>query len=84
MRTFAWQGTRPVFSEREISNTSPYILGTEDGAWIAFSRDRHCTQPYSLAIRQEDAHRFATFERAFSVLLELKSRYGETVSIHSL
>ena len=83
MRTFAWQGTRPVFSERETSSTSLYILVTVDEAYVKFSRDRRCTNPYDLTFDFDEAHKFATFERALAVMLEL-NKLGENCSILSL
>ena len=83
MRTFAWQGTQPVFSEREITNSSPYILVTVDDAYVTFSRNRSCTNPYDLTFDFDNAHKFATIEKAITVMLELK-KLGENCSILSI
>lgn len=84
MRTFAWQGTQPVFSRKEITSRSLFILQTEDEAFISFSRDMNDHSPYKLVMDAEDAHRFATFDRAFAVHLQLQKDHGESTSILSL
>jgi len=84
MRTFAWQDTLPVFSEREITSLSPYILQTGDEAFISFSRDPHSTNPYDLTWNVEEAHRFYTLDKALAVRSELAVRFDEITSILSL
>ena len=84
MRTFAWQDTLPVFSEKEITNSSPYILQTGDEAFISFSRNQRCTNPYDLTWDVEKAHRFYTLDKALAVRSELAVRFDEITSILSL
>lgn len=84
MRTFAWQGTQPVFSKKEIISSSHFILQTEDEAFISFSRDRHDHQPYKLVIDQDEAFKFATLDRAYAVKLHLEKEHHELTSILSL
>lgn len=81
MKTFEWQGILPVFSRKELSSKSLYILQTDDTAFIAFSRDTASTQPFDLVPETKDAHRFSTFERALSVKVELFKRYREHTEI---
>ena len=84
MRTCEWQGTLPVSTRKEIFNRSLYMLQTDDEAFIAFSHDRSCTKPYDLVPEVDQAHRFATFEKAFGVHLELIKRHGERTTIVSI
>ena len=84
MRTCEWQGTLPVSSRKEIFDRSLFMLQTEDEAYIAFSHDRSCTKPYDLVAEVSEAHRFATFEKAFGVHLELIKRHGERTTIVSI
>lgn len=81
MKTFAWQGTLPVFSRKELSSQSLYILQTDDSAFISFSRDRASTRAYDLVPEVKQAHRFSTFEKALTVQVELLRRHREHVSI---
>ena len=83
MKTFAWLGTQPVSSSREITNLSPYILIAEDGCYITFSRDRSSTNPYDLTFDLGDAHKFFTIEKAVLALRGLH-QLGEKCTIHSL
>lgn len=84
MRTFAWQGTQPVFSRKEITSTSRFILQTEDEAFISFSRNRNDHSPYRLVLEPDEAHQFATFDRAYAVKLQLEKEHHESTSILSL
>ena len=56
---------------------------TEDGAYVTFSRDRKCVNPYDLTFYLAEAHKFATIEKAISVMNGL-NQLGEKTSIHSL
>jgi len=60
------------------------MLQTDDEAYIAFSRDRSCTKPFDLVPEVGQAHRFATFEKALGVHLELIKRHGERTTIVSV
>ena len=84
MRTFAWQDTLPVFSRKEITGMSPYILQTGDEAFITFSRDQKSTNLYDLTWDAEEAYRFYTLDKALAVRAELAVRFDEITSIHSL
>ena len=75
---------RPVFSSKEITGMSPYILQTEDGCYIGFSRDRKCQKPYNLEFDRAEAHRFYTIERAMAAQVEIATKFYETCTIHSL
>ena len=63
---------------------SPYILQTEDEAFITFSRNRQCTNPYILTFDVDEAHRFYTLDKALAVRSELAVRFDEITSILSL
>ena len=56
---------------------------TEDGAYVTFSRDRYCVSPYDLTFYLAEAHRFATIEKAITVMTGLY-QLGEKTSLHSL
>lgn len=84
MRTFEWQGTLPVSSRREISTLPPYILQTEDGCFVTFSRDRNSRNAYDLTISQAEAHRFYTVDKACAARSELMDRFDETTTIVAL